>query len=93
MDKLENYLVLVLANQESLSKEKTAMIKEFVKNGGGLVATGNTGMFDEWRRLRKKIFLEEMLSETDSGKKAMAVSPGEMGTQIIPVAEETINSL
>lgn len=65
LNKLENYYVLVLANQESLSDKTTAKIKDFVKNGGGLVATGNTGMYDGWRRLRKDNLLCEMLSEID----------------------------
>ncbi len=68
LDKLGKYHVLILANQESLSEETTVKIKEFVKNGGGLVATGNTGMYDGWRRFRKENFLIEMLSEIDSGE-------------------------
>ncbi len=62
---LENYHVLVLANQESLSNKTTELIKKFVKNGGGLVATDNTGMYDGWRRLRKDNLLKEMLLEVD----------------------------
>ncbi len=68
LHKLKNYHVLVLANQESLSEKTAAMIKEFVKNGGGLVATGNTGMYDGWRRLRKDNLLKEMMSENESKK-------------------------
>ncbi|MCK4466440.1 MAG: beta-galactosidase trimerization domain-containing protein, partial [Bacteroidales bacterium] len=67
LDQLGEYYVVVLANQESLSEETIIKIKEFVKNGGGLVATGNTGMYDGWRRLRKENLLEEMLSEIDPG--------------------------
>jgi hypothetical protein len=51
-----------------LSAETAAKIKEYVKNGGGLVATGNTGMYDGWRRLRKDNFLKEMQSEINSKK-------------------------
>jgi hypothetical protein len=68
LDKLGNYYVLVLANQESLSEKTIAKIKEFVRNGGGLVATGNTGMYDGWRRLRKNNLIKEMLLEIDSDK-------------------------
>ncbi len=63
MDHLEKYHVIVLANQESLSEKAIERIKEFVKHGGGLVATGNTGMYDGWRRLRKEKLPEEMLLE------------------------------
>ncbi len=60
---LSNYQVLVLANQESLSDEAVTLIKKFVNNGGGLVATDNTGMYDDWRRLRKNNLLKEMRLE------------------------------
>ena len=62
-DKLRKYDVLVLADQESLTDEIIASIKQFVKNGGGLVVTDKTGMFDGWHRLRKENMLEEMLYE------------------------------
>lgn len=60
----KNY-VLVLADQESLTDETIETIKNFVAEGGGLVATGNTGMFDGWRRLRKQSMLAEMYSEKE----------------------------
>lgn len=68
LDKLGKYYVVVLANQESLSEQAIIKIKEFVKNGGGIVATGNTGMYDGWRRLRKENLLKEMLSEIEPGQ-------------------------
>jgi hypothetical protein len=61
---LDKYYVLVLANQESLTDQSIAAIKQFIKNGGGLVLTDNTGKFDGWRRLREKSLLQEMLSES-----------------------------
>jgi hypothetical protein len=66
LDHLEKYYVVVLANQESLSEKAIERIKEFVKHGGGLVATGNTGMFDGWRRLRKQSMIEEMFLMSNS---------------------------
>ncbi len=64
LDRLKNYSVLVLANQESLSDEAAAAIRTFVKNGGGLVATGKSGKYDGWRRLRKINLIEEMRRES-----------------------------
>jgi hypothetical protein len=64
LDKLDKYLVLVLANQESLTDQSIAVIKQFVINGGGVVLTENSGKFDGWRRLRDKSMLQEMLSES-----------------------------
>jgi len=62
-DDLGKYYVLVLANQESLDEKMIVKIKEYVINGGGIVATDKTGMYDGWRRLKKNNLLEEMLTE------------------------------
>ena len=50
---LSKYKVIVLANQESLSDEQIASLREFARKGGGLVATANTARFNEWRRERE----------------------------------------
>jgi len=63
MNQLDKYYVIVLASQESLTDEIIATLKTFTKKGGGLVVTGNTGMYDGWRRLRRQNMLEEMMSE------------------------------
>jgi len=52
LEDLSKYKVLVLANQESLSNKALEQIKDFVNRGGGLVATGLTSLFDDWRRRR-----------------------------------------
>ena len=75
-DELGKYQVIVLANQESLDENMILKIKEFVKNGGGLVATGKTGMYDGWRRLRKNSLVAEMLLETGAGEKVSAFNFG-----------------
>ena len=65
LGQLKKYYVIVLADQESLTDETIAALKKFVKEGGGIVMTGNTGTFDGWRRLRKVSFPLEMLQESD----------------------------
>jgi hypothetical protein len=50
-DNFGKYFVIILANQESLDENMIIKIKEYVKKGGGIVATGKTGMYDGWRRL------------------------------------------
>jgi hypothetical protein len=64
LNMLDKYAVLVLADQESLTNETIAAIKQFVKNGRGLILTGNSGIFDGWRRLRQKSLLQELSSES-----------------------------
>jgi hypothetical protein len=49
---LSKYSVLILANQESLSDTALKQIEGFVNHGGGVVATGLTSLFDDWRRRR-----------------------------------------
>ena len=61
LDDLSKYSVLVLANQESLSDAAIHQINEFVHGGGGLVATGLTSLFDDWRRRRPTFGLGELL--------------------------------
>jgi Beta-galactosidase len=44
--------VLVLPDTECLSDEQIRQIRDYVNSGGGLVATGHAGFYDEWRRTR-----------------------------------------
>jgi len=57
---LSKYKVLVLADQECLNDEKLDLIRNFVKNGGGLVATGNTSLYTEWRQRKKDFGLNDL---------------------------------
>ncbi len=49
---LSKLRVLILPDSECLSDKQLARIRTFVENGGGLVAIGQVGLYDEWRRLR-----------------------------------------
>jgi hypothetical protein len=49
---LAKYRVLILPESQCLSDEQLAHARRFVENGGGLIATGQTGLYDAWRRLR-----------------------------------------
>lgn len=55
LEDLSKYSVLVLANQESLSDSVVEQIKDFANNGGGVVATGLTSLFNDWR-IRRPTF-------------------------------------
>ncbi len=58
---LSKYSVLVLANQECLGDEQLERIREFVRRGGGLVATENSSLYDPWRRERDGFGLKDLL--------------------------------
>ena len=49
---LSRYNVLVLPNSTCLSDAQLAAIRRFVRQGGGLVAIGQAGLYDQWRRAR-----------------------------------------
>jgi hypothetical protein len=49
---LDGYRVVVLPDSECLSDDQLAAIRRYVESGGGLVVTGASGMYDQWRRLR-----------------------------------------
>ena len=57
---LSKYKVLVLANVESLSNEQLDLIRDYVKAGGGLVATDETSAYDQWRRRRPSYGLADI---------------------------------
>jgi hypothetical protein len=57
---LSHYRVLVLAEQDALSDEQVAQVRQFVADGGGVVATGNTGQFTEWRTRRGQPALADL---------------------------------
>lgn len=63
----EDCKVLLLPDTECLSDEQLARIRKFVADGGGLVATGRTGLYDSWRRLRTKPGLLGLLDNQPAG--------------------------
>ncbi|MEM2465493.1 MAG: beta-galactosidase [Candidatus Bathyarchaeia archaeon] len=60
LEDLSKWKVLTLANQESLSDKQLSLIEEYVQRGGGLVATENTSLYDEWRRRRPRYGLASL---------------------------------
>ena len=53
--------VLILPDSECLSDDQLAAIRRFVEAGGGLVATEQAGLYDEWQRLRVKPGLQGLV--------------------------------
>ncbi|MGE5644695.1 MAG: alpha-amylase family protein [Acidobacteriota bacterium] len=58
---LSKYKVLVLPSTECLSDAQLASIRRFVANGGGLLATGQAGLYDQWRRRRTEAGLKGLI--------------------------------
>lgn len=61
LDDLSKYKALILADQECLSDAQVDTLRQYVRDGGGLIATANTSMFDHWRRQRARFGLHDVL--------------------------------
>ncbi|QIN83286.1 Tat pathway signal protein [Rubrobacter tropicus] len=59
--------VLVLPNVGSLSDEQCADIRRFVEGGGGLVATGESSLYDEWGDRRGDFALSDLFGAHATG--------------------------
>jgi hypothetical protein len=60
--------ILILPNSESLSDEQISVIRRFVESGGGLVVIGQSGLYDEWRRLRVTPGLHDLVDNQVRGE-------------------------
>jgi Trehalose utilisation len=58
---LAKYKVVVLPNTACLDDAQVAALEEYVKNGGGLVASLDTSLFDEFGDARKNFALAKVL--------------------------------
>jgi Beta-galactosidase trimerisation domain len=64
---LSDYKVLILPNSECLSDEQLSLIRRYVDEGGGLVVTEQTGLYDGWRRVRIQPGLSGLVDNQLSG--------------------------
>lgn len=55
---LSNYKLLLLADIKNFTDEEAGKVDEYVKNGGMVIATGETGLYDPYVGLRKEQILE-----------------------------------
>lgn len=59
LERLSKYRTLFLADQECLSDRQIGLIRQFVMNGGGLVATEHTSLYNEHRKRRQNFGLKD----------------------------------
>jgi hypothetical protein len=67
-DALAPYAVLVLANAAALSDAQAAAVREYVRRGGGLVATAETSLYDELGRPRADFALADLFGVSYRGR-------------------------
>jgi hypothetical protein len=65
---LAQFKTLILPNIAALSDSQCGQIREFVARGGGLVATSETSLHDEWGVQRKDFGLGELFGATWKGR-------------------------
>lgn len=65
---LSPYRVLILPNSAALSNEQVEAIRAYVLNGGGLVATCETSLFDELGRPRHDFALSDVFGVSYQGR-------------------------
>jgi len=65
---LAPFRTLILPNIAALSGDQCASIRGFVERGGGLVATYETSLYDEWGVRRKDFGLASLLGASYGGK-------------------------
>jgi len=65
---LAPFKTLILPNLAALSDAQCAQLREFVARGGGLIATSETSLYDEWGVKRKDFGLADLFGVSFGGK-------------------------
>ena len=60
--------VLILPNTGAMSDSQVAAVRRFAERGGGVVATGETSLFDEWGDRRSDFALADVFGARHSGR-------------------------
>ncbi|MDD3928153.1 MAG: HEAT repeat domain-containing protein, partial [bacterium] len=60
LEKLSRYKLVILANGRSLSEDEENALREFVRQGGTLLADASTTLYDRWSRQRKDYGLSDV---------------------------------
>ncbi|MFC1461040.1 HEAT repeat domain-containing protein [Verrucomicrobiota bacterium] len=66
-EKLAPYKVLVLSNALSLKEREVAIIREWVKEGGCLIASGSSTLYDDWGRRQDNYRLADVFGVARTG--------------------------
>jgi hypothetical protein len=66
LEDLSRYAVLVLPATECLSDRQISLLHTYVGGGGSLVVIGQSGLYDEWRRVRVTPGLASLVDHQES---------------------------
>ena len=65
---IDQFKTLILPNIAALSDEQCGQLEQFVQRGGGLVATHETSLYNEWGERRKDFGLAKLFGAKFEGK-------------------------
>jgi len=65
---LRSFKTLILPSIAALSDGQCSQLRSFVENGGGLVATHETSLYDEWGVRRRDLGLADLFGVTFTGR-------------------------
>jgi hypothetical protein len=68
LERLEGVKVLLLPNTALISDKDMELIRTYVRNGGGLIASRNTSLFDETGKPRRDFGLGDLLGVSYTGR-------------------------
>jgi Glycosyl hydrolase-like 10/Beta-galactosidase trimerisation domain len=76
---LQQYRVLILANTTCLSDRLVATLRDYVAGGGGLVATYESSLYDEWGQARPNFALADLFKASYRGRTKTAGPSSRIG--------------
>jgi hypothetical protein len=87
-DALSAYAVLLLPNAAALSDQQANAVREYVRMGGGLVASAETSLFDELGRPRGDFALADLFGVSYEGRPQAPLKRAELDTNFAVTVDE-----
>jgi len=85
---LAQYSTLILPNIAALSTQQCGQIRDFVERGGGIVATYETSLYDEWGIMRADFGLADLFGTSYAGGKEGPMLNSYLELERDPVTEQ-----
>jgi hypothetical protein len=98
LQRLQAYPVVVLANVAAMGEAEAQMFRRYVSEGGVLVATGDTALYDQWGEPRRESALDDLFGASFEGwsqtrnvylRLGGAAGPPEAGSRAGSAAQRT----
>ena len=80
---LKPYPVVVLPNVGCLSEAQCNALRQYVRDGGTLISTGSTSLYDEWGNRREDFALADLFGVHHVADKSFATGKADDSTQIL----------